>query len=36
MKFFSPSKWQLWVALLGVTLCCVATWGAIRTAFVAP
>ena len=35
MKFFSPSKWQLWVALLGVTLCCVATWGAIRTAFVA-
>ena len=36
MKIFSPSKWQLWVALLGVTLCCVATWGAIRTAFVAP
>ena len=36
MKFFSPSKWQLWVALLGVTLCCIATWGAIRTAFVAP
>ena len=36
MKFFSPSKWQLWVALLGVTLCCVATWGAIRTAFAAP
>ena len=36
MKFFSPCKWQLWVALLGVTLCCVATWGAIRTAFVAP
>lgn len=36
MKFFSPSKWQLWVALLGVTLCCVATWGAIRTVFVAP
>ena len=36
MKFFSPSKWQLWVALLGVTRCCVATWGAIRTAFVAP
>ena len=36
MKFFSPSKWQLWVALLGVTLCCVTTWGAIRTAFVAP
>lgn len=35
MKFFSPSKWQLWVALLGVTLCSVATWGAIRTAFVA-
>ncbi len=36
MKIFSPSKWQLWVALLGVTLCCIATWGAIRTAFVAP
>ena len=36
MKIFSPSKWQHWVALLGVTLCCVATWGAIRTAFVAP
>lgn len=36
MKFFSPSKWHHWVALLGVTLCCVATWGAIRTAFVAP
>ncbi len=36
MKIFSPSKWQLWVALLGVTLCCVATWGAIRTAFVTP
>ncbi len=36
MKFFSPSKWQHWVALLGVMLCCVATWGAIRTAFVAP
>ena len=36
MKFFSPSKWQHWVALLGVTLCCVATWGAIRTVFVAP
>lgn len=36
MKFFSPSKWQLWVTLLGVTLCCVATWGTIRTVFVAP
>lgn len=36
MKIFSPSKWQLWVALLSVTLCCIATWGAIRTAFVAP
>ena len=36
MKFFSPSKCQLWVALLGVTLCCVATWGAIRTVFVTP
>ena len=36
MKFFSPSKWQHWVALLGVMLCCVATWGAIRTVFVAP
>ena len=36
MKIFSPSKWQIWVALLGVTLCYIATWGAIRTAFVAP
>jgi len=36
MKFFSPSKWHHWVALLSVTLCCVATWGAIRTAFVTP
>ena len=36
MKIFSPSKWQPWVALLSVTLCCIATWGAIRTAFVAP
>ena len=36
MKLFSPSKIQHWVALLGVALCCVATWGAVHAAFVAP
>ena len=36
MKFFSPSKVQHWVALIGVALCCVATWGAVQATFVAP
>ena len=36
MKLFSPSKIQHWVALLGVALCCVATWGAVHAAFLAP
>ena len=35
MKLFSPSKIQHWVALIGVSLCCVATWGAIHATLAA-
>ena len=35
MKLFSPSKIQHWVTLIGVSLCCVATWGAIHATLAA-